>query len=75
MIFLKSNSDILQGISKLDNIIKCSGFQKYRVDDTSHVNNSLATEDPMIENTNGSIAESLTSEDYKQKIESMLIRS
>ena len=75
MIFLKSNSDILQGISKLDNIIKCSGFQKYRVDEESKINYSLATEDPMIGNSNVSIAESLTSEDYNQKVESMYKRS
>ena len=30
MVYIKSNEDILQGISKLDHLLKCSEFQKYR---------------------------------------------
>ena len=64
MIFLKSNYDILQGVSKLDNIIKYSEFQKYRVIEKDQINYSLATEDPMMRETNNeSIRVSLTSED------------
>ena len=31
VILIKSNSDILQGVSKLDNLMRCSVFQKDKI--------------------------------------------
>ena len=31
MVYIKSNEDILEGISKLDHLLKCSEFQNYKI--------------------------------------------
>ena len=33
ILFVKSSEDILQGVSKLDNLLKVSVFQKYKRQD------------------------------------------
>ena len=43
VIMIKSRSDILQGVSKLDDMVRCSVFQKDKIDSTRTISSSTDT--------------------------------